>query len=641
MSRERRLFSRTEREALALLAGGHCEQCGDPLTRDTVEADHRIPWSHGGPTTMENGAALCRTCNRKKGAHPPGEDEHKVSLDTGHRPQEPAYPVFAPTPGFNDRTSQIGFMSSFVGSWMGLGKRHFLAEMGTGSGKTACGVSAAQHLFDVHRAELAAGVPRAERRGARLAIVFAHTTAIKSEWELEFARLQACGGPRIEVRQPMGVEWDGIPHLGKPAEYSAIIVSPQALESSVVRMALKAMIGNLGNEVAVIVDEVHHCARENTWGSCVDSAAQAARVLVGLSGTPFRHDDGAILGLESEVDGAPAPDYRYTKAQALADGVVAPLNFMRVESELRESEQASGRLLRKGKLSESDGEIGSDFLRIVLGPNGQTLERCIREGARMLTAVRATDQGPVEAAGAIQCATVTQLRAVRSMLEKMGYQVMVTHQNDGQDPGSVIHRFREGEGDWLLGIHRLTEGLNVKRLRVGVNVNFNAKTRANFIQFAARMERLVAGIPPEDQTGYIVIPRFPQWEKFALEYEADMSRVEEIRKLPTFECGGCGKTIPKSAACCPYCEAPSPHQDDRTPWKPAQEDPEPTTVEETAWYAGFIHQARALDPEEIEVLAGAWDARCRAAGVPATHGLGLEMKAARELRARAAVDAAA
>ncbi|XXS76933.1 RHS repeat-associated core domain-containing protein [Sorangium sp. So ce131] len=55
-----------------------CEHCGNKLTTkpgqpNTYEADHRIPYSRGGPTTDKNLDPTCRTCNRSKGAQTPEE----------------------------------------------------------------------------------------------------------------------------------------------------------------------------------------------------------------------------------------------------------------------------------------------------------------------------------------------------------------------------------------------------------------------------------------------------------------------------------------------------------------------------------------------------------------------------------------
>jgi HNH endonuclease/Homing endonuclease associated repeat len=46
-----------------------CQQCGASPAKDpTVElhVDHRVPWSNGGETTMENLQTLCRSCNLGK-----------------------------------------------------------------------------------------------------------------------------------------------------------------------------------------------------------------------------------------------------------------------------------------------------------------------------------------------------------------------------------------------------------------------------------------------------------------------------------------------------------------------------------------------------------------------------------------------
>lgn len=50
-----------------------CPLCGVALSwgesglPTSVEADHIIPWSRGGLNDLDNGQAICRTCNRSKG----------------------------------------------------------------------------------------------------------------------------------------------------------------------------------------------------------------------------------------------------------------------------------------------------------------------------------------------------------------------------------------------------------------------------------------------------------------------------------------------------------------------------------------------------------------------------------------------
>lgn len=43
-----------------------CQVCHENVKDDEIEFDHVIPYSKGGPTTVENIRLLCRQCNRKK-----------------------------------------------------------------------------------------------------------------------------------------------------------------------------------------------------------------------------------------------------------------------------------------------------------------------------------------------------------------------------------------------------------------------------------------------------------------------------------------------------------------------------------------------------------------------------------------------
>lgn len=63
----KRRFSRLQRSVLAWVAGGRCASCGAPLAKD-FHADHVLAYAKGGATTTNNGQALCRACNLRKGA---------------------------------------------------------------------------------------------------------------------------------------------------------------------------------------------------------------------------------------------------------------------------------------------------------------------------------------------------------------------------------------------------------------------------------------------------------------------------------------------------------------------------------------------------------------------------------------------
>lgn len=63
----KRYFSSEERIVLLKRAKSKCKICGKHLTFRTMCGDHVYPWKLGGPTTLKNGQALCKKCNKLKG----------------------------------------------------------------------------------------------------------------------------------------------------------------------------------------------------------------------------------------------------------------------------------------------------------------------------------------------------------------------------------------------------------------------------------------------------------------------------------------------------------------------------------------------------------------------------------------------
>ena len=52
---------------LARRQGLVCARCGREEPRKNLVMDHVIPWSKGGPTTLENLQLLCDPCDKAKG----------------------------------------------------------------------------------------------------------------------------------------------------------------------------------------------------------------------------------------------------------------------------------------------------------------------------------------------------------------------------------------------------------------------------------------------------------------------------------------------------------------------------------------------------------------------------------------------
>lgn len=73
-----RRFTEAQRAEIFARSGGRCEH-KSPMwfrcRRRATHADHLMPWSRGGTTTLENSQALCSFHNLSKGAKVPGRME--------------------------------------------------------------------------------------------------------------------------------------------------------------------------------------------------------------------------------------------------------------------------------------------------------------------------------------------------------------------------------------------------------------------------------------------------------------------------------------------------------------------------------------------------------------------------------------
>jgi hypothetical protein len=100
MSPPRRLFTGRLRKAI-IIRDACCVKCGAPA--EWSDCHHIVHWQEGGPTTLENGCLLCRTCHRA--VHNTGwdvvmgPDRHPWLL-----PPADVDPLRKPLPAYNRRT---------------------------------------------------------------------------------------------------------------------------------------------------------------------------------------------------------------------------------------------------------------------------------------------------------------------------------------------------------------------------------------------------------------------------------------------------------------------------------------------------------------------------------------------------------
>ena len=64
----KRVFTENERHYIWIKGNGECQECNTKISLEEMDADHRVMWSLGGQTTLDNARCLCIKCNRSRKA---------------------------------------------------------------------------------------------------------------------------------------------------------------------------------------------------------------------------------------------------------------------------------------------------------------------------------------------------------------------------------------------------------------------------------------------------------------------------------------------------------------------------------------------------------------------------------------------
>ena len=246
-----RLFSKKQKQAVELVTGA------------TGEADHIVPFTAGGKTTVENCQLIGQSTNRKKGSF-----------------------VFKP------RRWQVEFLRQ----WAARVIKSFLAIVIPGGGKTMA-------ALEVARTWMAAGVDRR-------VIVVVPTDNLREQWREEAVKF----GIELQTKE-FGTNFKH-GFQGGVVTYGLVASQPLLFRK------LCSVAPTL-----VIFDEIHHCGEDASYGRRVKEAFELSEEILLLSGTAWRSDGTQIPWVQYDGNGFAVADYSYDYPHALNDEVVRFLVF--------------------------------------------------------------------------------------------------------------------------------------------------------------------------------------------------------------------------------------------------------------------------------------------------------------------------
>jgi superfamily II DNA or RNA helicase len=466
-SPERRRFNSSERVALYLAADGKCTECRTDL-EPGWHGDHIHPHVAGGSTDVINGQALCPRCNLKKGS----------SLNAPRKWQADALREFM--------------------LWQPEGDHGFLVEATPGAGKTKLSIEIAVRLLDAGRIDR---------------IVIAVPTArLETQWAEEF------GNRGININP----NWHAGDGTLAPDVKGCVATYAEIARQSQIYRGLVAKVPTL-----VILDEIHHCGEEHSWGVGARKAFQPAARKLLLSGTPFRSTNDAIPFVRY-VDGIGAPDFRYGYDKALGDRVVRAVFFPRRGGQMEwewNGEKATATF--DDRLANQDA---GRRLRTALSPSGQWIPQVVADADKMLMDLRERDP---HAGGIVFCETSSDARAVEAMLARLGRNpVLVISEEPEAD--TRIGEFKKSKAPWIVSIRKVSEGVDIPRLRVGVYAT-PWLTEMFFRQVVGRLVRTNSA--EEDPTAYLFIPDDQRLREMAQQIRAQREHIldqQEDEQLSLF-----------------------------------------------------------------------------------------------------------
>ncbi|MEL6109395.1 MAG: DEAD/DEAH box helicase family protein [Planctomycetota bacterium] len=318
--------------------------------------------------------------------------------------------------------------------------------------------------------------------------------------------------------------------LDSPGEHGFVVTYQQLADSDVAE-SVGLLTGRASRPTLMIGDEIHHASDQQSWGRGLRTGfARCFRRMV-LSGTPFRRDEARLPFVEYR-NGIARPSFSYGYSQGLADGIVAPVFFPTFDGRAkwrhgdREYHDCASNL---GSMAAADRHLNT----LLTSPDW--LGSVLRAANEQLDELRAYQPN---AAGIVTAIDQSHARSIVKMLNKIaGRDNVQLAISDESDAHSVIDEFKS-RGKWLVAVRMVSEGVNIKRARVGVYAT-NIRTELFFRQFVGRFTRVDDSF--DDQSAFVFLPAHPELQDFARELAED--RYSVLRTTPRVSRGGGGPRV--------------------------------------------------------------------------------------------------
>lgn len=326
------------------------------------------------------------------------------------------------------------------------------------------------------------------------------TTALKGDDEAGF----------LGDFNKVGVQVTTVLKDGKdmPKEFAGGVVTYAQLPNIVETFKIWA---RKGVRLFFIFDEIHH-ASDNKWGIATEQCGEIATRILAMTGTLFRGDKKKIAFVQYGKDDLAIPDGKYKYRTAVSQSVCRPVLFL---SDTGTAEYIYGEAEEKVEISEANDDQIGKVQSVIFSKDAEWLDTVLAKADETLEEYR---YSAPNAGGIVICRPGVDenddrhLFEIAKAVEKLtgDSPTVITH--DDPDANSKIERFRKSRDKWIVSVRKISEGVDIKRLRVMVMATYPS-TELLFRQLVGRVVRVVDPQANEDATIYMA--KFKKLVEFA------------------------------------------------------------------------------------------------------------------------------
>lgn len=337
------------------------------------------------------------------------------------------------------------------------GNVDFLVAVAPAAGKTFYGCGAFKELVD--------------RFGFKKIVIVSPTANVRDGWQEDITRFcfQVKTGPHYVYDRDY-------------SEYQGISVTYSWMHNNASYLAHYC-----DDKTLVILDEVHHCGDDESWGLSCKNSFEGAGLVLCLSGTPWRTGGNSIPFIEYDKAGYAIPDYSYTIAQAVSDKVCQKPEF--------DFANISGSVMIRGEgyeissfqeAKELGGDIENKFYNACIDDERVFVEMFSRANQKLddIRGARWGDAGGMIIAKNIQTAE----KYAGWLLVNFGLDAELVH-SETKNVHKKINSFKNSTEKWLISVDMIGEGTNIPRLQVELYMH-NKKAPICLYQYWMRAARV-------------------------------------------------------------------------------------------------------------------------------------------------------